>query len=132
MNLSITLILVFSVLGMLDTLYLVAHTITRRPVRCLFFPQAWCDRVQFSKRSKTFGVPNSILGFILYAAIFGFALSTYAGSTPFLVVQTLITLGFLFALYFTYVQWFILRAFCTWCVVSALNLLILFIAAFFL
>jgi uncharacterized membrane protein len=35
-------------------------------------------------------------------------------------------------MYFTFVQAFILRAFCTWCVVSAVNFTVMALAAFIL
>ena len=38
--------------------------------------------------------------------------------------------GFAVSLYFPYVQAFILRAFCTWCVISSLDFFVMFWAVF--
>jgi len=42
MELYLLLILIFSFFGILDTVYLSYHTITKTPVACLFFPKEWC------------------------------------------------------------------------------------------
>lgn len=124
------LIIVFASIGVLDTLYLVYHKVRGTDVACFFFPKEWCHRVQHAPQSKTFGIPNSIAGLCMYVVIL---LSIYfflAGSISFWLARGVITFGFLFSLYFTYVQAFVLRAFCTWCVVSAINFIVMFIAAF--
>lgn len=119
-------------LGILDTLYLIYHKIAGTDVSCLFFPKEWCLKVQYSPQSKTFGVPNSILGFLMYVGILVLAILSGMGIIPWWYTHALIAIGFLFSLYFTYVQAFILQAFCTWCVVSAVNFLILFTTGFFI
>jgi uncharacterized membrane protein len=132
MTLSLTLIFIFAGIGILDTLYLAYHTITKKPVACLFFPKEWCLKVQYSKQSKTFGIPNSYAGLFIYSAILVLLFLYLSGAAPFWWLQIPIAIGFLFAMYFTFVQAFILRAFCTWCVVSAINFLVMAVAAFLL
>lgn len=126
------IIYIFSILGILDTVYLSYHAFTKTPVKCLFFPDEWCAKVQFSKFSKIFGIPNPFLGLLMYVAILILASLFAAGSVPFLWLQLIIGFGFLFSLYFTIIQAFVLKAWCTWCVVSAINFLALAIAAFIL
>jgi uncharacterized membrane protein len=89
-------------------------------------------KVQYGPYSKTFGVPNPFAGFGMYVAILLLAYLFTVGSLPFWPVTAIVTIGFLFSLYFTYIQAFVLRAFCTWCVVSAINFIVLFVAVFFL
>ena len=101
-------------------------------VACLIFPEEWCRTVQHSPYSKTFGIPNSFAGFGMYAAILILTWLYAAGSIAFWPIQAIVTLGFLFSLYFTYVQALVLRAFCTWCVVSAINFSILFLSVYLL
>ncbi len=132
MTLATSLILLFSFFGILDTVYLSYHTITKKPVACFFFPAEWCMKVQYSKQSRTLGIPNSFAGFAFYLAIFVLTILFLQGSVTFLPIQIIIGVGFLFALYFTVVQAFVLHAFCTWCVVSAINFLVLALAAFVL
>jgi len=42
-------------------------------------------------------------------------------------LRWLIYIGFAFSMYFTFVQAFILKAFCTWCVVSAVDFTLMFL-----
>ncbi len=133
MDLSTRLLVIFSSLGILDTLYLIYHNLRGTDVACFFFPKEWCQKVQYSKQSKTFGIPNAYLGFCMYVSILLLTLGIANGlAIPFWIVQAIVAFGFLFSAYFTYVQAFVLEAFCTWCVVSAINFTGLAIAAFLL
>ncbi|HEY5549716.1 MAG TPA: vitamin K epoxide reductase family protein [Candidatus Saccharimonadales bacterium] len=124
-----TIIYIFSAIGLLDTGYLIYHKIKGTDVACLFFPKAWCRKVQYSKQSKTFGIPNSFAGFAMYTAILVLTYLSSQGSVDFDWVKGIVAFGFAFSMYFTFVQAFILRAFCTWCVVSAINFTIMLLAA---
>jgi len=125
---TLTILYVFSGIGIADTLYLLYHKIMGTDVACPFFPKEWCRKVQYSPRSKTFGIPNSLAGLLMYAGIFILTWFYAAGSIALWPIQLIVTVGFLFSMYFTYVQAFVLRAFCTWCVVSALNFTIMVLA----
>ncbi len=133
MPIAIVLILVFASVGILDTAYLSYHAYSKKPVACWFFPKEWCAKVQNSPQSKLIlGIPNGYMGFLMYAAILASCAAFLKGLLPFWPVTAVITVGFLFSAYFTYVQAFVLKAFCTWCVVSAINFTVMFIAAYFL
>jgi uncharacterized membrane protein len=84
--------------------------------------------VQYSKQSKTLGIPNSFAGFAMYSAILVLTYLSSQGSVDFDWVKGIVTFGFVFSMYFTFVQAFVLRAFCTWCVVSAINFTIMFVS----
>ncbi len=128
MSTPIVLILIFSFIGIINTIYLSYHSFTKTPVKCLFFPQEWCLKVQQSKWSKTFGIPNTYAGLTIYFLIFILTLLGINGF-PMMVefVKGLIYFGFAFSMYFVFIQAFILKAFCTWCVVSAVDFVILLI-----
>lgn len=125
MNTSI--IYIFSAIGLLDTLYLLYHKIRKTDVACPFFPKEWCKKVQYSKYSKTLGIPNPLAGMLMYGAIFTLTALADNGIINFIPVVSIITVGFLFSLYFTYIQAYVLKAFCTWCVLSAVNFTVMFI-----
>lgn len=85
-----------------------------------------CELVQTSPYAYLFGVPVSGWGVLGYAAILGLAL---AGTRPAWAQGTggrrlAFTLagtagaGFAFSTYLTYVELFVLRAICMWCVIS--------------
>lgn len=129
---TVSILYVFGVVGVLDTLYLIYHKLKGTDVACLFFPPEWCYKVQHSPQSKTLGIPNSYAGFAMYVAILTLTYLYSGGSLAIWPIQAIVTFGFLFSMYFLYVQAFVLRAFCTWCVVSAINFTIMFLAVWFL
>ncbi len=124
----INIIYIFSIIGILDTLYLIYHKVKKSEVACPFFPKEWCYKVQHSKQSKTFGISNSILGFCMYLLIIILTFLFISAIIPFWPLFIIIVFGFLFSLYFLFVQAFILKAFCTWCVISFINFTIMFLA----
>ena len=128
---TLNILYLFGFIGVLDTLYLIYHKMMGTDVACVFFPKEWCYKVQHSPQSKTFGIPNSVSGFFMYVAILILTYTYAAGFIAFWPILALVTFGFLFSLYFMYVQAFVLRAFCTWCVVSFINFMVMFIAVWF-
>lgn len=83
-----------------------------------------CEYVQTSSYGDLWGVPVAFYGVVGYAVIFAIAL---AGLRPALLsrrwptqlVAILAAGGWLFTLYLTYVELFVLHAICRWCVSSA-------------
>jgi uncharacterized membrane protein len=118
---------IFAGIGVVDTLYLIYHMITRTDVACPFFPKEWCRKVQYSRYSKTFGIPNPLAGLTMYLVIIYLTWQYGRGTVVFWPIQAIVTFGFLFSMYFTYIQGFVLRAFCTWCVLSAICFTAMFI-----
>lgn len=130
MPVHILLLYIFGVIGVCDTLYLIWHKVRGTDVACVFFPKEWCRKVQYAPQSKTLGIPNAILGFVMYACILCLTALYVQGVVPFWPIQIIVGIGFLFSMYFTYIQAFVLRAFCTWCVLSAVNFIIMAAAVF--
>src|SRR3989344_2880812 len=96
----ISAIYILGIIGILNTIYLSYHTITKKPVLCLFFPEEWCRKVQYSSWSRTFGIPNSFAGFGIYSLLLILTIlhaSGYVSVTP---IQWLIYVGFAFSMYF--------------------------------
>ena len=95
-----------------------------------------CDIVVHSKYAATFGIPNEILGMLYYLfimAVYGTLFYNPAFFAVFVSAQILsyaliaIT-GFsaLFSAYLTYIQIFVLKELCEWCLGSAaVNMVIL-------
>ena len=129
METALLILKVCAVIGILDTLYLIYHKVRGTDVACIGFPKEWCRRVQYSKQSITFGIPNSVAGFVMYAFIL--LLVVIAGpAVPVWPLQFLVVFGFVFSLYFLYVQIVVLRALCTWCVISFVNFAVMTWALF--
>jgi uncharacterized membrane protein len=132
MELSMQLALAITALGIINTIYLCYHAIKGTVVYCLFLPDEWCQKVQKSDYSKTFGVPNPYLGFGMLTTIFVLLYLSIKTSVILVLAKAFIIFGFLFSLYFLYIQAFKIQAFCTWCVVSALIFSALFFIQFYL
>ena len=97
-----------------------------------FFPDEWCAKVQSSPQSRTMGIPNPYLGLAMLVTILALFLAYQQGYISFWYVYALIVMGFLFSVYFLYIQAFILKAFCTWCVLSFIVFVALFTEMAFL
>jgi uncharacterized membrane protein len=83
-----------------------------------------CDEVVHSDYSRFFGIPIELLGMAYYAFIaFSYGVMMVRPELAFPLVTFLLlmlsTVGFLFSLYLTFIQAFALRAWCTWCLISA-------------
>lgn len=95
-----------------------------------------CDPVVRSDYSRLFGIPVELLGVLYYfIIILAYSLQLiYPGTTAEGLNVALISLSafaFLFSLYLTAVQAFILKEWCTWCLISAaLCTAILFVSLF--
>lgn len=83
-----------------------------------------CEYVQTSAYGVFLGVPVAFYGMIGYAVIFVVALTGLQPGQrdrrwPTQVAAALAAGGLAFTLYLTYVELFVLRAICRWCVASA-------------
>lgn len=107
---TINILYVFGVIGVVDTLYLIYHKVRGTDVACVFFPKEWCYKVQHSPQSKTFGIPNSYLGFLMYILILAMTYMFTTGSLVFWPIRAIVTFGFLFSMYFISIQGFVLKA----------------------
>jgi uncharacterized membrane protein len=84
-----------------------------------------CDVVNTSVYAELLGVPVALLGALTYGAIFATAVLIWRGlyvaaaqRAQFLLAGS----GVAFSTYLTYIEIFVLRAICPWCVLSALLL----------
>ncbi len=88
--------------------------------------QTGCYTVQTSEYEEIFGIKSSILGLICFSIILGFIISEI--KTPKKYKRRLIFLGIIlfsiFAIYFIYLQLFIIKEFCKYCLVVDIGVLI--------
>lgn len=125
-------LMVFAFIGFLDTSYLAINHFSGADVNCSV--TGGCNQVLTSKWSTLFGIPLSLLGLIHYFVLLVLSLLLFdTRKTIFLKLLTaLATFGFLFSLYLTYLQFFVIQALCQYCLISAANSVILAILAWFL
>ncbi len=111
-----------SAAGLLVAGYLSFERLTGGNLVCSRWAQ--CDTVNSSPYARFFGVPVAFIGFAGYLLLLGLALAALAadGGRP----RRLLLLGFLlslggvgFSAYLTYLEIYVIKAVCSWCVASA-------------
>jgi len=121
------LFLAFSLLGFIDATYLTIKHFSGEAITCNL--THGCDVVTSSVYSEVFGIPLALAGALYYILIF--LLAIYYFDTKKQLVLTYISLltpiGLLASAYFTYIQAFVLHAWCQYCIGSAITSTFLFI-----
>ena len=112
------LIVSLSILGGAETIYLIVCRIRQRHPVC-FEGQA-CSLVLESKFSRLFAVHNDVLGLFFFAIVACVAASAWAGiRSSGMLLGALLAGGSAMSAAFTYIQWRVIRVWCTWCLISA-------------
>ncbi len=122
--------LVIAFIGFLDASYLTASHYSGVVPPC--FVTRGCDTVTTSSYSKVLGIPISLLGALYYLSIIILSLLYIDKKKEWIIGKALpiITGGsFLVSMGLLYVQAEILKAFCSYCLVSAITSTLLFIFA---
>ena len=128
------LLLALSLLGLFDALYLLwVYTSPSRPIVCL---GTGCDAVRASPYAHPFGVPMPVFGVAAYLVLGVLILaedlfSENLGKTLSYAVTCLSGFGFLFSLYLTGLEGFVIHAWCPWCVTSAIIMTCIFVLSLF-
>ena len=128
------LLLAFSLLGLFDALYLLwVYTSPSRPIVCL---GTGCDAVRASSYARPFGVPMPVFGVAAYLVLGLLILaenlsSQRLGRTLQYAVIGISGGGFLFSLYLTSLEAFVIHAWCAWCVTSAIVVTCIFVLSLF-
>lgn len=131
-KISQIILLVASIIGLLDSVYLAYVKIAKAEIYCT--PGLGdCDVVNASQWSTLWGIPLGIYGTLAFAAllwlaVFGKRIKMLAPHSE-LMLFAISLAGFLFSLYLTYIELFVLKAVCQWCVLSAIMMTIIFVTA---
>lgn len=111
--------LVLAVVGFIDASYLTAlHYLEVIPPCSIV---AGCEQVLTSKYSVIFGVPAALFGSVFYLSIFILALLYKELKSDKILSVSIYLSGaaFLFSLLMVYLQLFVLRSICLYCMASA-------------
>lgn len=121
---ALALIFTLSAIGISETVYLIRKRIASEKPVCLLGED--CGKVLTSKYSKLFIIPNDVLGFITYIVIAIISAFLVIGIEPIafwnFILKILVFVASLISLLFTYLQWKVIKAWCTWCLLSALTI----------
>lgn len=119
--------LVVSFLGFVDSVYLAARHYLGGPLNCTI--SEGCDKVAASAYAVMFGLPLGVWGALYYVAIF-LSVIAYLDTKKdwvYLWAAGATSIGFLFSLWFVYLQIYVIEAICQYCMFSAATSTILVI-----
>jgi uncharacterized membrane protein len=111
-------IAVLALVGVAETVYLTALHLAGAHVACI--ASANCSRVLGSSYAEIGGFPLAAIGSVGYFAVFSFSTLALFGfrRAPLLLALTIAAM-FLATLYLLYLQAFVLKSFCDYCLFSA-------------
>lgn len=113
-----TAVAVVSLIGLADATYLTIEHITGQSVRCTII--SGCSEVLSSRYATVAGMPLALVGASAYFTVFALATLAafgyrFAGS----FLNILVGLMVLVSLWLIYLQAFVIRSFCQYCLLSA-------------
>ena len=107
-----------SLLGLADALYLTIEHVTGETVRCTI--TSGCSEVLSSSYAVVAGIPLSLVGAAAYFTVFSLATLAAFGYRAAGTLLTPLVMGmFLVSLWLLYLQAFVIREFCQYCLFSA-------------
>jgi uncharacterized membrane protein len=110
--------MLISLIGLGDSIYLTIQHLTGQSVRCTV--TTGCSAVLSSQYATIAGVPTAAFGALAYFAAFSLAtLAAFGYERARPPMAVLVTLMLIMTLWLLYVQAFVLRAYCEYCLLSA-------------
>jgi uncharacterized membrane protein len=125
------LYVVLAIFGAADAIYLLIYKLTSNNLMCL--GSGGCHDVNFSIYSEIYGIPVSVFGLAAFLAILGILLlegrlRIVKENGP-LSIFGISLGGVAFTAYLTYLEIFVIKAVCPFCVLSAILITLIFILA---
>ena len=123
-NIKYKLILLILVLSLASSILL---SFVPLPILCT--PFEGCNAVQTSSYAKTFGVDNSKIGIAIFALMILIIIAHIRkpNKSRELFIRLGIFAGTLVSLYFLYLQQFVIHAWCKYCLVVDIGMLVAFV-----
>lgn len=127
-NWIISVFLAFGATGLIDSLYLVFKYYSGSAPECVIL--IGCDVVAKSQYAEIFNIPVALLGAIYYSAILLLTIIYLKTKREevFKFAAYFTIIGFLVSLWFLYLQFFVIKAICFYCLISAAISTVLFIS----
>ena len=108
-----------ALVGLADALYLTIEHVTGQSVRCTII--SGCSAVLSSPYAVVAGIPLAALGAAAYFTVFSLAILTLFGYPRVaLVLSAIVITMFAISVWLMYLQAFVIREFCQYCLLSAL------------
>lgn len=119
---------VVALIGLGDAIYLTIHHLTGEIVPCAV--TGGCETVLTSSYAEISGIPVAAFGAVAYFIAFSLAiLAAFGNKKMWLLFGFQVTLMALASSYFVYLQLFVIKAICPYCMVSAGVCFTLFVIA---
>ena len=110
---------VISLIGLADAIYLTVEHISGRSVRCML--TSGCSEVLSSPYATIRGIPLAALGAAAYFFVFSLAtLAAFGYRFAGRLLPVIVAAMFITTLWLLYLQAFVIRHFCQFCLLSAL------------
>lgn len=117
----------FAGIGFIDSLYLASEHYFGKTVVCAFLNG--CDKVLNNAYATFYGLPISYIGVGYYALLMGLVLLYILkdGETTVKLFAVISGTGFIISFFLFYVQLFLIKALCLYCLISFASTTILFL-----
>ena len=117
-------------LGLLVSIYMTIYKLTSNNSMCL--GSGDCSTVNSSPYSEIYGIPVALFGVLGYGSILGLLLikkqfGKFIFENKTLGIFGLAVTGFAFTLYLVYLEIYVIKAICPFCVTSQISMSILFV-----
>lgn len=124
-------ILILAFFGLADSIYLTQSELSNTPLLCNIQNFSGCNVVAASQYSHIFGIPLAEFGILFYATVFVLAALEIVLFDQLLrrALQGISLVGIISSLYFSFIQVFLIGAFCIYCLASAIIALLICILA---
>jgi len=120
------IIFILSLLGIVMAVYVLQSFLRQAPIVCV---NEGCDLVRKSAHSYIFGIPVPAFGLVGYSllSILAFLRTTMTDKRLIYGMLGISIFGVCFVTWFTWVELFLIKGICTWCAISAVNMVVIFI-----
>ena len=120
------IIFILSLVGIIMAVYVLQSFIRQSPIVCV---NTGCELVRKNPASFIFGIPIPAFGLIGYSLLAALTFLRTTSKNPNLLKAILgvATFGIFFVSWFTYTELVIIKAVCTWCALSAINMFVIFL-----
>ena len=127
----IWLVIILSILGIFDTAYLTAERYLNSPVYCPVGGN--CDKVLSSSYAVIYGIPLAFFGLVFYLFVLILAMAYQLSGRGYLLKIFFVSAlsALIFSGWLVYLQLFVINAICVYCVLSAINVTVLFIISIY-
>jgi len=110
---------IVSLIGLGDAIYLTVEHVAGRSVKCTIV--SGCSEVLSSQYATVGGIPLALLGAAAYFTVFSLAtLAAFQYKVAGKLLTLVVALMFVTSLWLIYLQAFVIKAFCQFCLLSAL------------